>query len=76
MVGSHITKQPTLVYQGPIPSELLDITSNEPQAYDSPQNYQLDSPNKFKDLNISQKTDDVTNNVENTPATDVLNQEN
>ena len=41
-----------------------------------PHNYQLDSSNIFKDLNILSKTDYVTNNVTNTPATDDLSQEN
>ena len=52
------------------------MTPYEPQAYDSPQNYQLDSPNNFKDLEILSKTDDDTDNVTNTPDINVLNQEN
>ena len=52
------------------------MTLYEPQAGDLPQNYKLDSLNNFKDLNILSKTDDVTNNVPNTPAIDILNQEN
>ena len=76
IVGSHNTKQHTHKYQGFVPPELLNVTPNKPQAYDLPQNYQLDSPNKFKDLNISSKMDNVTNNVTNTPITDVLSQEN
>ena len=75
MAESHITEQHTLEYQKPVPLELLSMTPNKPQAYDLPQNYQLDSPNKFKDLNILSKTDNVANNVTNTPASDVLSQE-
>ena len=76
MTGSHITEQHTLEYQGPVPPELLNITPNKPPAYDSPRNNQLDSPNNFKDLDILSKTDNITNNVLNIPAIDVLNQEN
>ena len=44
---------------------------NEPQTYDWLQNYQLDSPNKFNDLNILSKI----NNVTHTTGTDFLSQE-
>ena len=71
MTGSHITEQHTHEYQQPVPPELLYVTLNKLQAYDSPQNYQLNSPNKFKKLNILLKMDNVTNNVSNTQATDV-----
>ena len=43
---------------------------------DSPQNYKLDSLDSFKELNILLKVDDVTNNVRNTPATNILNKKN
>ena len=76
MTESQITEQHTLKYQGSIQPELLDMTPYKPQAYDSPQNYQLDSPNNLKDLKILSKSDNVTNNIMNTPATDVLHQEN
>ena len=52
------------------------MTPNKPQAYDLAKNYQLDSPNKFKDLIILSKTDNVTKNVMNTPATNILSQKN
>ena len=53
------------------------MTPYEPQAYDLPQNYQLDYPNNFKDLNILSKTDNDTDNVTtNTPNTNILDQEN
>ena len=51
------------------------MTPYKPQAYNWAQKYQLDSTNNFKNLNILSKTDDVTNNVLNTPVTDVLNQD-
>ena len=51
------------------------MTPYKPKAYDLPQNYQLDYPNIFKDLNILSKTDDNTDNLTNIPDTDVLNQE-
>ena len=59
-------------YQGPVPPELLNVAPNEPQSYDSTQNYQLDSLNKFKDFSILSKT----NNVMNTLATNFLSREN
>ena len=52
------------------------MTPYKPQACDLTQNYELDSLVNFKDLNILSKTNDVTNNVINTPATNVFNQEN
>ena len=76
MAGSHITEQHTHKYQGPVLSELLNVAPNKPQAYDLPQNHQLDFLNKLKDLNILSKMDIVTNNVTNTPATNFLSQEN
>ena len=48
------------------------MAPNKPQTYDLLQNYQLDSPNKFKDLNILPKT----NNVTHATGTDLLSQEN
>ena len=74
MAGSHITDHHTHKGQEPVPSKLLNMTPNKPQAYDLPQNYQLDSSNKFNDLNILSKTDNVTNNVTNISATNVLSQ--
>jgi len=52
MAGSHITEQHTLEYQGSVQPELLNMTSYKPLAYELPQNYQLDSPNNLKDLNM------------------------
>ena len=68
MVESHIAEQHTHRYQGPVPPELSNVAPNKPQAYDSPQNYHLDSSNKFKDLNIFSKT----NNVTQSTVTDLL----
>ena len=61
---------------GATPRKLLNVTPNEPQTYDLSQNYQLDSPNEFKNLKNLSKTDNVTTSVTNTPATNVLSQEN
>ena len=72
MVGSHITEQHTHEYQVPVPPELSYAVPNKPQTYDSAQNYQLDSLNKFKDLNILSKT----NNVTHTTGTNLLHQQN
>ena len=72
--NSHITKQDSFDFRGSIQPELLIITPYEPQACILPQNYELDSLNNFQYLNILSKTDDITNNVINTLATDVLNQ--
>ena len=71
MMRSHITEH-THKYQAPIPPELSNVASNKPQTYNSLQNYQLDSLNKFKDSNILLKT----NNVTCTTDTDLLSQEN
>ena len=60
MTGRHITEQHLHKYQGPVLLELLNVAQNKPQTYNLPQNYQLDSPNKFKDLNILSKTNNVT----------------
>ena len=76
MAGSHITEQHTFKFWGSVQPELLNMTPYKPHTYDSPQNYELDSLNNFKGLNILSKTDDNKNNVTNTPATDVLKQEN
>ena len=62
-IGSHITEEYTYKYQGPVPPELLNVAPNKPQTYDSPQNYKLDSPNKFNDLNILSKTNNVTHTI-------------
>ena len=75
MAGNHITEQHIHEYQGPVQPELLNMTPYEPQAYYLPQNYQLDSPNNFKVLNILLKTDNVTNKVTNALANNILNQE-
>ena len=74
MVGTHITEQHSLEYQESVQLELLNMAPYEPHTCDLPQNYQLDFLNNFMDLNILSKTDDVTNNVTNTPAVNVLNQ--
>ena len=68
MTGSHVTEQHTHNYQGPVSTELLNVTPKKPQKCDLLQNYQLDSPNKFKDMNIVSKT----NNVTYTTGTDFL----
>ena len=39
------------------------------------QNYKLDSQDNFEDLTILSKTNHVTNNVTNSPAANILNQE-
>ena len=75
MAGSHITEHYTLEFRRSVQPELLSMTPYKPQAYDSPQNYQLDSPNNFKVLNILSKSEDDTDNVTNTPNIDVLDQE-
>ena len=72
MVGSHITELHTLKYEEHVPLELLNVVPNEPQTYDLTQDYQLDSSNKSKDLNILLKT----NNVKYTKGIDLLSQEN
>ena len=76
IAGTHITEHLTFESQGPVPPELLSMTPNEPQAYDLSQNYQLDSLKFFEVSTILSKTDHVTNNVTNTPATNILSQEN
>ena len=43
IAGSHITELHTHEYEEPLPPELLNVVPNEPQTYDSAQNYQLDS---------------------------------
>ena len=72
VAGNHIIEQHTQEYQGPVPPELLNVAPNESQTYDLPQNYQVDSLNKFKDLVILLRI----NNVTNTPATNCLSQDN
>ena len=71
MTGNHITEHHTLKFRGSVQPELINMTPYTPQAYISPQHYQLDSPNNLKDLNILSKIDDDTDNVTNTPNTDV-----
>ena len=51
------------------------MTPYKPHTCDLPQNYELDLLNNFKGLNILSKANDVTNNIANIPATDILNQE-
>ena len=48
MTDSHITERHTLELRGSIQPELLNMTPYEPQAYDSPQNYQLYSPKQLQ----------------------------
>ena len=74
MTGSHITEQHTFEFRGYVQPELLNMTPYEPQVCDLPRNYELDSLDNFKDLNILSKTDNDTDNVTNTPDTNVLNQ--
>ena len=45
MAGSHITELHTHKCEEPVPPELLNVVSNEPQSYDSSQNCQLDLSN-------------------------------
>ena len=52
MTGSHITELHTHKCEEAVPSELLNVVQNEPQAYDLAQNYQLDCSNKSKDSDI------------------------
>ena len=59
MTGSHIMELHTHKYEEPVSPELLNVVPSKPQTYDSAQNYQLDSTNKFKDLNILSKTNNV-----------------
>ena len=70
MTGSYIMELHT--HKCEEPPELLIVILNEPQAYDSAQNYQLDSLNKSNDLNISSKT----NNMIYAKGIDLLSQEN
>ena len=51
------------------------MTSYKPHTDNLPQNYKLDFLDNFKDWNILSKTNDVTNNVANTPTINILNQE-
>ena len=60
--GSHITKQSTYKYQRPVLPELLNVAPKEPQTYDLPQNYQLDSLNRFK-VNILSKRNNVAHTI-------------
>ena len=48
----YITELHTHEYEELIPPELLNVVLNEPQEYDSAQNYELDSLNESKDLKI------------------------
>ena len=72
MTGSLITELHTHKCEELAPPELLNVVPNEPQAYNSAQNYQLDSLNKSKDSNILSKT----NNTAHTKGIDILSQEN
>ena len=76
ITGSHIIEQHTFNFQGSVQPELLNMISYEPHADDLSQNYELDFLNNFKDWNILLKAKDVTNNGVNTPAINILNQEN
>ena len=69
---NHIAELHTHKCEEPVPLELLNVVLNDPQAYGLPKNYQWDSPNKFKYLNISLKT----NNVVHTPGINFLSHEN
>ena len=53
-----------------------NMTPYKPHTSDLPQNHRLDSLYNFKDQNISLKANNVTNNVTNTPTTNILNQDN
>ena len=72
MAESHITELHTHKCEEPVPPELLNVIPNEPQAYDLAQNYHLNFSNKFKDLNILSKT----NNVTHTKVINLSSQEN
>ena len=48
------------------------MTPYKPHADDLPPDYELDSLENFKDQNILSKTNNVTQNVANTPATNIL----
>ena len=79
MTGSHITQQLTCKYQGPNRPELLGAVSKEPKTHDLSHNFQFDSSNKSKYLNILSNmisTNEITNNAMNTTDNEVLNQEN
>ena len=76
MTGSHIMEQYTFKFRGFTQPEILSMISHKPHADDLSWNYELDFLNSFKDWNILSKTNDVANNVANTPAIDILNQEN
>ena len=52
------------------------MTSYKPHADDLPKNYELDFMDNFKDWNILSNANDDTNNIANTSAIDILNQEN
>ena len=72
IAGSHITEQHTFKFQGSVKLELLNMIPYKPHSCDSPQNYELDSLDNF----ILLKVNDATINIANTPATNILNQEN
>ena len=74
MASGQVTKQHTFKFRGSVQPELLNMIPYKPQAYDLPQDYQLDTQNKFKDQDILLKTNNVIDNVINTPNTDILNQ--
>ena len=76
MTGSHITEQHIFDFRGSVQPELLNMTPYKPPVCDLSQKYELDLLDNFKDLNILLKANNVTNNVANTPATNILNQYN
>ena len=51
------------------------MTSYKAHVDDLPPNYELNFLDNFKDWNILLKVNNVTNNAENTPAINILNQE-
>ena len=59
ITGSHIMELHTHDCEEPVPPELLNTVINKSQAYNSAQNYQLDSLIKSKDSNILSKTNNV-----------------
>ena len=59
IAGSHITELHTYKCEELVPPGLLNVVPNEPQVYDSTQNYQLDSLNKSKDSNFLPETNNV-----------------
>ena len=72
MAGSHITEQHRFKFRGSVQPELLNMTSYKSHKDKSPQNFELDFKNDFKDWNILSNANNVTNNVANTPAINIL----